>query len=307
MNGAAASAVDGFGAVASLGELIALRALATAPARGAAARLSAPGEHATPRRARGVEFAEVRRYESGDDVRTVDWRQTARRGVLYTKLYQEERERPLRLLVDLGASMRFGTRVAFKSVVAARAAALLAWTAVAAGDRVGGVVLTGAAQDAVAPQRRRRGALDFLKRLAAASATAVADAPVPLAQALAALPRADGTVAVISDFATLDAASERLLGALGRRSELLLVHVYDVFEAAPPPGCYRLSDGKRDLTVDLRGEAARAAYGAAFAARRQALERLARRGAATLLALPTDGDLPALLARAHGARRGGQA
>src|ERR1700690_844521 len=81
-------------------------------------------------RARGLEFEEVRPYAAGDDVRSIDWRVTARRGRVHTKLFREERERPVWLLVDLQPGMYFGSRVQMKSAMAVRAAALLAWIAV---------------------------------------------------------------------------------------------------------------------------------------------------------------------------------
>jgi hypothetical protein len=93
---------------------------------------------------------------------------------------------------------------------------------------------------------------------------------------------------IISDFSTQDAEAERMLFALARSTQLLLLHVYDTFEAqAPPPGRYPVTDGQRRLMLDLRSDAARSAYGAAFAARRVALEQLARRSGATLLSLAT--------------------
>ena len=98
------------------------------------------GVIAAAQRGRGLEFQEVRPYVSGDDPRTIDWRVTARRGKPHTKLFREERERPVWLLADLNARMFFGTRRQLKSTVVVRAAALLAWSAALGGDRVGAVV-----------------------------------------------------------------------------------------------------------------------------------------------------------------------
>ena len=280
------------GVLASLGELIALRRPAqTAMVRRAAIDVIAPGSHASPRKNRGMEFAEVRPYQSGDDVRLLDWRQTARRGRPYTKLFQEEHERPVQLLVDLGPSMRFGTRVAFKSVVAARAAALLAWRAIAGGDRVGALVWNGGELRAIRPQGRQHGVLTVLGCLAGVSAALPAAQAAALAiplQALARSLRPGSLSVIISDFATLDRDAERLIAALAKTAELMLLHVYDTFDAqAPPPGCYPITDGQRRLVLDLRSVAARSAYGAAFATRRLALEQLARRTGARLVPLAT--------------------
>jgi uncharacterized protein (DUF58 family) len=291
------------GVIASLSELIGMRAqvragLANArqrPASGAAT----PGYYPMPRNSRGMEFSESRPYQSGDDARTLDWRQTARRGRPYTKLFQEEHERPVRLLVDLGASMRFGTRNAFKSVVAARAAALLAWCAVAGGDRLGGIISNGSEIHEVRPQGRHHGVLDLLGWLATASAAPALqtlDLALPL-RALARTMLPGSRIVVISDFATLDAEAEYQIVALAGAAELLLLHVYDIFEAqAPPAGRYRLTDGQHSLNLDLRSAAARSEYGAAFAARRAALEQLARRARATLLPLATHDDPEKILA-----------
>jgi uncharacterized protein (DUF58 family) len=286
------------GVVASLHELIALRALAQGGrVHSAPPAAAAPGLHAAPRHNRGMEFSESRPYQSGDDARALDWRQTARRGRPYIKLFQQEHERPVHLLVDLGASMRFGTRVAFKSVVAARMAALLAWHALAAGDRVGALVWNGGQLRAIRPQGRQHGVLTMLACLAEVSALAPAPAlhaaglATPLSTPLSTLARTvrpGSLIVIISDFAMQDADIERQIAALARSAELVLLHVYDGFEAqAPPPGRYRLTDGQRSLTLDLGPAAAREAYGAAFAERRLGLENLARRTGATLVPLAT--------------------
>lgn len=282
----------GLGVVVSLSELIALRTQAQAGLlQRAVGQACAPGLHAARQKSRGMEFAESRPYQSGDDARALDWRQTARRGRPYTKLFQEEHERPLQLLVDLGPSMRFGTRVAFKSVVAARAAALLAWRAVAAGDRVGGLICNGAGISAIRPQGRQHGVLALLGALAAACATAPAPPASDLAAPLRSLARSlrpGSQIVIISDFAMPGAEAERLIAALARSAELLLLQVYDIFEQeAPPPGRYPVTDGQRRLNLDLRSSAARTAHGAAFAARRLALQQLALRSGARLVPLAT--------------------
>ena len=134
---AAASGIE-----TSLPELLGMReaaqGLRLAPVRGA--RAPVVGPHRSAYRGRGIDFDEVRAYQPGDDVRTIDWRVTARTGCLYSKVFHEERERPVWLLADLGASMRFGSRARFKSVAAARATALIAWVSLLEGDRVGAVV-----------------------------------------------------------------------------------------------------------------------------------------------------------------------
>ena len=294
---------DDVGVHVSLDELIALRHRASG-LNGPARKAAQSGAHLGGSRSRGMEFCEARPYQPGDDVRSIDWRQTARRGKPYTKLYQEEQERPVSVLVDLGADMRFGTRVAFKSVQAARAAALLAWSVAAAGDRIGGIVWDGALHE-LQPQSRHHGVLALLREIADASARmpGTADLLAPLRR-LPGIVRPGGAAVVISDFTLLDAAAEQAIAALAARADVLLVHVYDDFEARPPlPGLYRVTDGQAHATLDLRSDAARAQHLAPFIARRAALERLARSPNLRVLPLATHDDpssLPlALAGRPH--------
>lgn len=114
---------------------------------------------------RGMTYAESRLYQHGDDVKNMDWRVTARTGKAYTKLYQEERERPVFILVDLRPQMFFGTRVRFKSHMAVEIAATLAWLGHDAGDRIGGQIITAQGVENLKPTRTRRGVLHFLASL----------------------------------------------------------------------------------------------------------------------------------------------
>src|SRR5579883_213932 len=125
-----------------LEELLALRGAAHGLSlRGRkAARATLVGAHSSAQRGRGLEFQEVRPYVAGDDVRAIDWRVTARRGRPHTRLYREERERPVWLLADLDPGLFFGSRLQPKSAVVVRACAFLAWVASQAGDRVGAVL-----------------------------------------------------------------------------------------------------------------------------------------------------------------------
>jgi len=266
-----------------------------------------PGTHRATPLGRGMDFAEVRPYQPGDDLRSMDWRHTARRGRPFTKCFHEERERPLLVFVDLGPTMRFGTRVAFKSVLAARAAALLAWATVDAGDRIGGVVWDGRTHRDIRPRGREAGALDLLRHLADTDPTAgcptspQASAAGGLSTSLRALARAvrPGTqVVLLSDFHALDADAERELVQLRGGARLTLVQVFDALEATPPPaGIYRIGDAQGERTIDLRTVAARAVYGIPFRARRDRLASLARRLGAALIPLATDDD-PLLALRA---------
>lgn len=265
------------------------------------------GGHLSRFRGRGMEFDESRLYQPGDDPRNMDWRVTARAGVPHVKLFREERERPVWLLVDQGASMRFGTRIAFKSVIAAQAAALLGWAAVDRADRVGGLVFDERRHLERRPAARTAGLLPLLERLTEAPATggqgygSVAEAAAHLLR----LVRPGSLVAVISDFAGVRPDAGRWLAGLAAGGELLLIMIHDPLEAvAPPPGRYPVTDGIRRGVLDLTGARNRDSYERRFAARTATLELLARRHRAHLLHLTTDEPVGPALARGLRARLG---
>src|SRR5690606_21478103 len=142
-----------------------------------------------------LEFEEVRAYQAGDDIRSIDWRVTARSGRPYTKLFREERERPLLLAVDQRQAMFFGSRTCFKSALAAYLGALIAWAALAGGDRIGGVVFGNDARAELRPRHTRATAMAWLQHLhdfnhrLHADTRATATAGATLAGALAGLRR----------------------------------------------------------------------------------------------------------------------
>ena len=300
---------DDYGIVASVAELVARRGDAArldATPRGRVRTLHA-GAYASAHQGRGMEFDETRQYQPGDDVRAIDWRVTARTGRVHTKLFHEERERPVLMLVDQRPHMRFGTRDAFKSVVAARAAATVAWAARDRGDRVGGLIVgDGPLRRGLhAPQRSRARLLHFLSALSDATAsheragTGNELPPHPLADALALLARTSrpGTLLwIISDFADLEDEAARQLSRLARRCQVACVLVHDALEAAlPSSDAYRVSDGTRVLELPTGSRRWREEYAARFAARREKLETLCRERGMGFVSIRTGDDVAALL------------
>lgn len=282
------------GAEIDLAELIALRQearrLDIAPRGRVLATRS--GGHLSRFRGRGMEFDESRVYLPGDDPRNMDWRVTARSGRPHVKLFREERERPVWLLLDLGPSMRFGTRVAFKSVIAARAAALLAWAASDRGDRVGGLVFDESRHFERRPAARTRGLLPLLK--------AMSEQPLPgrdgghgslsaAAKHLAPLVRPGSLVFLISDFMGLSQADGVWLSRLGAGNEVVLIQIYDPLEAAPPPpGRYAVTDGVRRGQLDLFDREQRTAWLQRYSDRVSLLQQLSLRQHAHLIAIGAD-------------------
>lgn len=214
-------------------------------------------------RGRGMEYSESRIYLPGDDIRSIDWRVTARTGRTHTKLFHEERDRPVLFVVDLGGHMRFGTRQAFKSVVVAEAASLLAWTAADNGDRVGGLVLAGGRAAESRIRSGQRGALALFRALAGVENETGAPADNDFEDALVRahrVARPGSLVIAISDFSRLRESTDRHLARLREHNDLLCVWVYDRLEAVPPPPArYPIGDGRRTATLDTRsGEVVRA-------------------------------------------------
>jgi uncharacterized protein (DUF58 family) len=248
---------------------------------------------------RGMEFAEVRAYLPGDDVRSIDWRVTARRGKVHTKLCHEERERPVLIALDYRRPMFFATRGRFKVVQASQLAALFAWQASSRGDRVGGFIFSEERNLELRPQLGKKGVLQLLRQM-------VAD-PVwkrsphqPFApqqrlagtlQRLQRVARPGSLILLLSDFSQWDDEVKKQLALLRRHCELGLVHCFDPLEAElPPVGSYRLSDGERDLTIETGNQTARLQYQDNFSHRRQQLEEFSRSQRSRLILLPTDAD-----------------
>ena len=155
------------GAYSDLADLIALRfpARQLKLTRRNRALNALAGPNKSNFRGRGIDFEEVRNYQAGDDIRTIDWRVTARTGAAHTKLFREERERPVLVVVDQRNGMFFGSRHCFKSVLAAQLASLVAWSALDSGDRVGGLVFNGREHRDIRPRRSRRTALALLSQV----------------------------------------------------------------------------------------------------------------------------------------------
>jgi uncharacterized protein (DUF58 family) len=192
------------------------------------------GQHASKIKGRGMNFEELRHYSIGDDVRMIDWKVTARTGAPYVRVYTEERDRQVLLVVDQRMSMFFGSVHNMKSVTAAEAAALAAFRIRDKGDRVGGIVFDDTDLHEVRPQSSMRSLNRFLSVLSQANcqlnANAPLVAPMPLSMPLAAAARivkSGALVIVFSDFDGWDDATEKHLRSITRHNELILFSVLD--------------------------------------------------------------------------------
>lgn len=270
------------------------------------------GAYVSHFRGRGMEFDESRPYQPGDDPRSIDWRVTARSTGAYTKLFREERERPVLIVTDLRSNMHFATQGCFKSVSASRAAALLAWAAHHRGDRLGGLIFGDTTHVELKPRLGRQAALRFVHQLVDHPDWEVrvrpdgGDGESQLTQAMAALRRVarpGSLVVILSDFRGFGREAQSYLSSVARHNEVLALFLNDPIERElPPPGRYRLVAGDDEMDIDTYTPAARRDYAQAFEARSHELERFCQRYGIHLLPLSTEDDPVAALQTALGKR-----
>ena len=293
-------------------ELIGLRqAGAALPLNAVKALTRVSGNTLSRLKGRGMEFDEARPYAPGDDVRNLDWRVTARTGRPHTKLFREERERSILLWVVYRAPMHFATRGSFKSVLAARAAAMLAWSVVQHGDCLGGLIFSEHNHLELRPKRGKKAALDLIHSLSSyfpqqpltAESSAQQEAISHALARLRRVTRPGSLLFLLSDFRALDEAAESHLVQLAKHNELVLLFLHDRLEQdLPPAGWYRLSNGSRTLSVNTGSPMARQAHVRNFQAHEQRLRQLCRRTGMHLLSCATDEDLLAVLQQGLGGR-----
>lgn len=253
------------------------------------------GQHKGRLRGRGIDFDQVRVYQPGDDVRTIDWRVTARAQEPHTKLFHEERERPVILVVEQSMQLFFGSGVALKSVIAAEAASLLGWVALAHNDRVGGLVFGDQAHYEVRPKRSKHNLVQLLNSIVQANHTLNAHMPETSGQELSiALHRArqvarpGSLLILLCDERSLDVQAQEQLGLLARHIELILLPLSDHLEQAlPTAGWLSFTQGSAALRLDSDDRWVRQRYAEQALARRANWQRIAQKYKALLLPLGT--------------------
>ena len=227
---------------------------------------------------RGMEFDEARLYQPGDDIRSIDWRVTARTGKTHTKIFREERERPVFISVDNRPAMHFATRGVFKSVQAAKVAALLAWTAQYRGDRIGGQIFTDSHCQEIKPQNGKHAVLSLFNALIKDPANS--DIKMTLDHVLARLvqhARPGSLVYIISDFRGFNPAAEQHLSKLARHCDVVLIHIYDPLEShLPAKGQYRFTDNERDVVIDTGDKQRILSYQQHYQQRLETIQKVAK-------------------------------
>lgn len=218
------------------------------------------GRHVSRLRGRGLNFEEMRGYLPGDDIRSIDWKATARTGTPHVRVFTEERDRPSLVVVDQRMSMFYGSRLNMKSVTAAEAAAIAAFRVMAAGDRIGGIVFNESGHREFPPRRSRQRLYAFLETVAGMNSQLHAENPATaqpgslndVLKSVARVAGHDHLVLVLSDFDGIDAATEKHLAGIAAHNDLILGLVHDPSARSlnKQPKAI-LSDGVRQAEVDF--------------------------------------------------------
>lgn len=240
------------------------------------------GSHNSRLLGRGMEFAETRHYQAGDDIRTIDWRVTARTGTAHTKLFTAEKERQVLICVDMRSPMFFASQGAFKSVQAASLASLLAWNGVHEGDRIGGILFDNKETVQYRPARGKQGALPFLQALseyASFTPTKMSQQPVPDLEGpitrLRQLVRPGSSVFIISDFRNPYPKMAEHLYHIASHSHLTLCFIYDPLEECLPENQnLPVSAGQNRFTLNTHSKKYLEAYKKKFDERKKLLDEL---------------------------------
>ena len=256
------------------------------------------GRYGSRLRGRGLDFSELRRYLPGDDIRTMDWKVTARTRSPHVRVYTEEKDRAVLLLVDQRQNMFFGTRDRLKSVTAAELAALGAWRALAVGDRIGAVVFNDTEVVEFRPRRSRQTVMQILGEVVRQNHALAADRTVESnpGQLNRVLERArilaphDVLVITISDGFGTDATTERLSAGLVEHNDLLALLVHDPLRLDPRGPCMTVSDGSLQIDLDLSDRKVSDAIAEDYRNDQEQMAHFLRRLSAPLLMISNQGD-----------------
>lgn len=257
------------------------------------------GQQLSSFRGRGMDFSEVRDYQTGDDIRQMEWRVTARTGKPHIKLYHEEKERPIFIVTDFNPSMFFGSRVAYKSVIAARFSAMLGFAASHNGDKVGGIIFSGDDFKDIRPKARKQGVLPLIEQLSQFSLTpSIKQRPLDaILMQLRNVVKPGALIFILSDFECLGELINAHLQRLSLRADLICALISDPLERkAPQPGRYGITNGTDDSLIDTSSKAMQDNYEKHYQNKYQWLKGLIKPGA--LLEISTDDDLETHLQRA---------
>ena len=261
------------------------------------------GAYLSSFKGRGMEFDESRVYQAGDDIRNMDWRVTARTGTAHTKVFREERERPVLLWLDLNDSMMFATRNKFKSVFATELACLIAWSAAKNNDRVGGLIFSADEHIEIKPRRGKNSVLDFIGRCTKHKAwhktektghTNSQNKDRNMATAVSRLQKVThpgSLIFMISDFHHMDEKAFAHLASIARNNDIVLINISDPIEQdLPASGNYRITDGENELQIRATDKKIRRDYHQHYLTQNELLEKFCRQHRIHIIPISTSGD-----------------
>ena len=271
------------------------------------------GSVKTSFRGRGIDFEEIRHYQPGDDIRSIDWRVTARTGEAHTKLYQEERERPVLVVADQRPSMMFGTQCCFKSVQAADVAGLLCWAALGQNDRVGGLVFNGQQHQEIRPARSKSAVLKLLsaihkyntgehsKHQHSDKPNDEADSINEVIKELRRIAKPGSALFIISDFIGLNEDGIKQLHLLKKHCDVTAIFISDPMEKQLPlrGGC-QFTDGVKRQWFNTNNQQLVKAFKQRFVKRAtQLTQQLAAHGIPTIAISTNENALTVLRSQYH--------
>ncbi|MFC5050776.1 DUF58 domain-containing protein [Rubritalea spongiae] len=257
------------------------------------------GRYASRLRGRGLNFEELRKYLSGDDVRMIDWKVTARTRTPYVRVYTEEKDRSVLVVCDQRMNMFWGTREKLKSVTAAHVAALASWRANAVGDRIGAVVFNDEEIIGHHPRRSQKSVMTVLNSVVKMNHQLHVDSEVePNASMLnEALKKAvqlathDMLVVIVSDFDGVDQTTERLTSKLAQHNDVIGILVTDPVREAPTSQRVTASDGKLQIELPFDRKAMREKVAMDYREESEQIAHFLRKLSAPLLEVSNEGDV----------------
>ncbi len=247
------------------------------------------GEYHSVFKGRGMEFTEVREYQFGDDIRTIDWNVSARFNHPYVKVFEEERELVVMFLVDLSRSQAFGSAEQFKKEVAAELCAVLAFSAMKNNDKVGVILFTDRIEKFIPPKKGRQHVLRIIREVLAFEPEGPGTDIKNVLEYFHQVIKKRSIAFLVSDF--LDDGYEKPLRIVARKHDLIAVHMIDaVEEGLPASGLVKVQDAEtgREQWVDFSVSALRARYAAGIAEEQKRRERMFLTSGVDLIRIRTD-------------------
>ena len=268
------------------------------------------GRYASRLRGRGLNFEELRRYQPGDDVRNIDWKVTARTRTPHVRVYTEEKDRSVLLVLDQRLNMFFGTRDKFKSVTAAEIGAIAAWRAIGVGDRIGAIVFNDQDITTLAPKRSEQQVMSILATIVQFNHLLKSEPDNQPQESMlnhalqqaARIAHHDALIVVVSDFFGVDSQTEKLTAQLAVHNDVVALYPFDPSRLNPVPRKFVAGDGVLQVEVDLEDSSKRRKMIDDYGRELEQISHFLRKISAPLVMISNQGETAAQIRRALGVR-----